>query len=262
MRAVEAEGRTLDEAIDRALAALAAPRDGVRIDVLEGGAPGVFGIGRRNARVRGTLRSPLPTWRYAGAAALVADGARAPAPVARRSESPAQPGAGPAEGTAVRTGPPPPPAAAMLREIIRRLGFDGRVREEPGDGGTTLVVEGTAVEALVADRGVLLDALEYVVNRAQERPGGAGDPVTLDAAGHREARESSARELARKLAARARQRGRPVAVSPLPPHERQAFQAALRAEPGVHARVMGQGSQRRMMIVPEARRGGGKKSPR
>ena len=59
MKHAEAAGRTVDEAVDRALAALGASREDVDVEVLDPGAHGMFGLGSREARVRLTLRESV-----------------------------------------------------------------------------------------------------------------------------------------------------------------------------------------------------------
>jgi len=57
MRVVEAEGTTVEEAIDNALQELGTGRDRVTVEVLEEGTRGLFGfLGQRPARIRATRR--------------------------------------------------------------------------------------------------------------------------------------------------------------------------------------------------------------
>ncbi|MCL2548069.1 MAG: Jag N-terminal domain-containing protein [Symbiobacteriaceae bacterium] len=51
MRTLEKEGKTIDEAIWRGLQELNLPREGVRIEILDEGSKGLFGIGGRPAKV-------------------------------------------------------------------------------------------------------------------------------------------------------------------------------------------------------------------
>lgn len=57
MRQAEGTGRTVDEAVDRALDALGASREGVELEILDPGARGMLGLGAREARVRVTLKA-------------------------------------------------------------------------------------------------------------------------------------------------------------------------------------------------------------
>ena len=51
MKEVEATGRTVEEAINRALAKLKVSRDEAEIDVVSEGSQGLFGLGNSEARV-------------------------------------------------------------------------------------------------------------------------------------------------------------------------------------------------------------------
>lgn len=54
---VEVTGKTVEEAIQQALKLLGATRDQVEVEILESGAPGIFGIGAEPAKVRVTLKN-------------------------------------------------------------------------------------------------------------------------------------------------------------------------------------------------------------
>lgn len=66
MKELEETGRTVDEAIEKALRTLGVSRDEVDVEVLEEGSRGVFGIGGKEARVLVRLRED-----YAGLAAEI-----------------------------------------------------------------------------------------------------------------------------------------------------------------------------------------------
>src|SRR2546425_12916741 len=59
MSSVEAEGRTIEEAVAEALKQLQVEREQVEIEVLSQATKGFLGIGGKKARVRATLRVPL-----------------------------------------------------------------------------------------------------------------------------------------------------------------------------------------------------------
>lgn len=56
MRWVEASGRSVDEAVERALTGLGVVREDVEIEVVDAGARGMLGLGAREARVRVALK--------------------------------------------------------------------------------------------------------------------------------------------------------------------------------------------------------------
>jgi len=59
MEYVEAEGNSIDDAIERAVAKLGVTRDRVDVEILGNASKGLFGLGGKKAKVRATLRSPM-----------------------------------------------------------------------------------------------------------------------------------------------------------------------------------------------------------
>ncbi|MGH2399888.1 MAG: Jag N-terminal domain-containing protein, partial [bacterium] len=56
MKQAEGSGRSVEEAIDRAVTELGATPDDVQVEVLDAGTRGMLGLGAREARVRVTLK--------------------------------------------------------------------------------------------------------------------------------------------------------------------------------------------------------------
>ena len=241
MRSVEAEGSSIDDAIARALRALGADRDQVEIEILENARRGMLGIGRRAARVRATMRAPL---RWLEEAVFEDEPASADAPRA----------------AAAATSATPTEATTVLAGILARMSFSVAIDQQiSSNGERTIVLSGRDAAAAVGQRGEVLDALEYVVNRIVERAEPNATRYTLDAEGYRERRRASLIDLARRAADKARRNNKAVTLSPMNPTDRHALQAALRTERGISTRSVGQGFYRKLVLVPEgARRSGGK----
>src|SRR5262245_42799706 len=123
----EAEGETVDAAVEAALAELAVGREQVDVEVLREPRRGVLGISGQVARVRLTVK----------AAAVAID---------------------PATG---------PDAPEVLREILRRMDVPAEVQSGEGSepGQVLLRVSSESGALLIGRHGQTLDALEYLVNR-------------------------------------------------------------------------------------------------
>ena len=68
MESIEASGKSVEEAIARALASLGKRHDEVEIAVLQEASRGTFGLGSKEARVRVTVRpTSIPSVRARGA---------------------------------------------------------------------------------------------------------------------------------------------------------------------------------------------------
>jgi spoIIIJ-associated protein len=265
MQSTDAEGRTIDDAIARALAALGVPRERVEIEILANATRGLFGFGGKPARVRATLRAPV----------AVDDVAAPPPPTPRRDPAPRQERPRPpqrrdprrqprprrAEATpAVVRRPPAPDAAlppavlekarAMLAELVRRCGVEGgvEVRDQ------ALVIVGDTSGLLIGRRGQTLDALEYIVNRAIGHDEERAAHVAVDANDYRARRRAALESMAHRMAERARSKGRPVALNPMSPRERRIIHLALQGDPSLTTRSAGAGFYRRLLIVPTTAR--------
>lgn len=282
MQSIEAEGNSIDDAIARALSLLGAPRERVEIEILANATKGLFGFGGKRARVRASLRRPVTDDAPVAAAAVPTTDARssppapAPRPVAAPSApAPSRPPSAPsaARGPERRRPPrerrrapratprpatpdvPPSPEAlergrALLAEIVQRCGIAGTV--EAADA--RLVIHGDTSGALIGRRGAVLDALEYVVNRAVGHDEDRASHIEVDANDYRARRYAALEALAKRMAEQARRKGKPVALNPLSPRERRVVHMTLRSDPTLTTRSAGSGFYRRLVIVPNGPR--------
>jgi len=237
MRSVETEGGSIDEAIDRALAALRVARDQVEIEILENAARGLFGLGSRRAKVRASVRPPL---------ASAIEGAGQPLSPEVSRETPAHQSRS-REAAAAR-------AREVLEILLKHLVESPRVEEvRDGDQGDTIrfVLSGGDSGIMIGRRGQTLDALEHLVGRIVSRDESElGVRIALDVEGYRQRRQESLEDLARRLAGKARATGRPVTLSPMSPRDRRIVHLTLDPEPGVSTTSEGDGLYRRVVILP------------
>jgi spoIIIJ-associated protein len=149
-------------------------------------------------------------------------------------------------------------ARDLLAEILERMGIAAQVEanEEPDQLRLDIACE--EVERVVGRRGQVLDALQHLVGKMLFKgrqlgdPGVPDKPVVVDAAGYRERYAERLRGVAGKLAQRAIETGRVVALDPMPAHDRRIMHMALADLPGVTTRSEGEGEDRHMLIVPVA----------
>lgn len=221
MKSIEISARTVAEAIQLALAQLGKDRDEVAIEVLEAGSDD------EEALVRVTA---------------VDD-----------DEEPAS-----------------PPAATNVDQIARRIledllehmdihGYVTAVRATvPGQRGEpedtiTLHVEGADEEAmglLIGRRGETLRSVQFMVNLLVSRKVQKWPQVVVDVGNYRQRRQESLEGLARRMAERVRQSGRPLTLEPMGAYERRIVHLALRADPTVYTESSGEGEHRKVVIYP------------
>ncbi len=113
-----------------------------------------------------------------------------------------------------------------------------------------IVGEGAGI--VIGRYGQTLDAVEYLLNRIASHETEAPVRIAIDVEGYRERRQESLEHTARRAAEKARHTGRPVTLNPMSPRDRRIVHVALSDERGVTTRSQGEGSYRRVVVVPTA----------
>ena len=241
---VEAEGASVDEAIDNALQRLGTTRDKATIEIISTGTRGLFGLGGRKARVKATIR------------ATVTPGQTASQRQDLRSET--APHGAPPSGAEVAQQPTAQPsrrsldeARTVLAKMIALMGMEATVEIANADDSANLVISGDVSGTLIGRRGQTLDALEYIVTRIATREDNQGGRITLDSQNYRTRRRQALEDLAKRLGERARSRGRTIALNPMNPRDRRIVHLTLQNDPGLVTKSSGKGYFRKLLIIPE-----------
>lgn len=137
---------------------------------------------------------------------------------------------------------------ALLRPLADR---EIDMSMEIGQGGPRVQVDWTGDAGLLIGRdGQTLAAVQYLASRMLTRVMGASLHVQLDIGDYRAKQDDRLRELARRLAEKARQTGRPFSTRPLSSYHRRVIHVCLQEEPDVQTKSIGEGPQKRVLISP------------
>ena len=214
-KAVEATGKTVDDAIENGLAELGLERHEVTIEVLTEGRGGLFGIGGEPARVR-----------LAPASFEMPQGDE----VAMATDTLEQ----------------------LLRLMDVDATASVRAPETAGDGlGRTkavLDINGEDLGLLIGRRGATMASLQYLLNLIVSRRFKDMAPFQVDVEGYRRRREVWLCDLAFRMAERVRTTGRSVTLEPMPANERRIVHLALAKDPTVGTASVGEGESRKVAI--------------
>ena len=225
MKSIEISARTVAEAIQLALAQLGKDRDEVAIEVLEAGGDD------EEALVRVTVVDDDEVTQV----------------------SQAQPAA---ENDVEKI------SRRILEELLERMDVQAYVTAVrttvPGQRGDpeetiTLHVEGADEEAmglLIGRRGETLRSVQFMVNLLVSRKVQKWPQVVVDVGNYRQRRQESLEGLARRMAERVRQSGRPLTLEPMGAYERRIVHLALRGDPTVYTESSGEGENRKVVIYP------------
>lgn len=243
MSTVIETGKTVEEALEKALVALGRSVDEVDYEVLEQPSRGFFGLfGGRMARLRVTEKQEDVTPAAPAAAASAPAGAQ-----------PVQPAA--SVSTTAAAGMPRARAEQFLRDIFRCMGLTVAMSARETDEGYVYDLSGESLGILIGKHGQTLDALQYLTNLAANRGCEEGRiHVILDVEGYRSRREETLRRLAGHLAEKACRIHAEVRLEPMNRHERKIIHMALQDNYRVSTYSDGDEPYRCVVIAPKRRR--------
>jgi len=232
MKSIEISARTVAEAVELALAQLGKDRDEVAIEVLDSGESGDEALVRVTVvddDEEGTEYAP-------------------PAPAPPEAEPVSD-----EVGVIARK---------ILEDLLERMDIHAYVTavltRVPGQKGdieetVTLHVEGADEEAmglLIGRRGETLRSLQFLLNLLVSRRVQKWPQVVVDVGNYRQRRQESLEGLARRMAERVRQTGRPIMLEPMAAYERRIVHLALRDDKSIYTESSGEGENRKIVIYP------------
>jgi spoIIIJ-associated protein len=154
-------------------------------------------------------------------------------------------------------------ASDFLLGVLERMGLsaDIDVREEADK--VVLDIQTKDAELIIGRRGVVIDALQHLVNkvvykdRSSDRPergerGERGKPLVIDAGGFRDKQTDRLRTLAQRMAERALTGQEIVELQPMTPHDRRIVHMAIAEMSGLSSRSEGEGEDRHILLVPDS----------
>ncbi len=232
---VETEAETIDQAIVNALKILGVERDKITVDILSEGKKGILGFGAQKARIRAALRK-----------------INVELGIAEAAVSPEAPPPKLVEATFLAD-----KAKGILKEILARMGIEAVVEAKVGDKGDEIVLAIGAENSglIIGRKGQTLEALQYLVTRiTSERQGGEGPHIVVDIENYRERRRKTLADMALRLGEKAKRQRKTITVDALSAADRRIIHAVLQDDPWVTTKSLGQGSYRRLLIIPEGDR--------
>jgi spoIIIJ-associated protein len=279
-RGGEYRGKTVDAAINAALAALRVSLEQVDVEVVRPGSRGVLGIGAEDAIIRVTVKAPPDEKEETPAAVAPASPEPKPrqepkprttrAPKLAPTPAPSEPVVAPTGERPLRTpggastaGADKEMAAAeqgsvILSGLLEHMGLTASVEIikqsplEAGEGDPALVLNivGDDLSVLIGRQNEVLAALELITRLMVNQQSHMHSSFVVDVNGYRARRAEALRKLALRMAEQALESGRTMVLEPMPPSERRIIHITLRENPAVTTQSVGEGDHRKVTIIP------------
>ncbi len=222
MQTYEFEGKTTEEAIETASRELNLPVEELKVDIIEPGSGGIFGlVGGRKSKIRITVNKETAT-------------SEEPGKETATSEEP---------GLAI--------AKEALENILALIPVETTVNAEQIDGNIALNIEGDKSGLLIGRKGQTLDALQFIVNKIVNKTLEKRIKVVVDSENYRQRRIESLTELALRMGDKAKKIRKPIATNPLNPHDRRIVHMALQEDENLDTKSRGEGLLKKVVIIPK-----------
>lgn len=268
-------GKTIDEAIEKALTQLGLDRDNVSVQVLAQAKSGFLGIGATPAKVEVTYEAPdakpeTPKVALSSASRSKPKAApvkqdnkpAAPKPVvpkatpkaeAPKEHKPAAPKAVapavPKEYAPAAPGSVEEKIEVFLKGLLEHMGSAAVPHAWKGEENTYMVeLTGEDLGYLIGRRGDTLDALQHLANYTINRSVEGHIRISVDAECYRQKREDSLRRYAQKKAQQVLKAHRRTTLEPMNAYERHVIHAALQETERITTYSVGTEPNRRVVI--------------
>jgi len=240
MDSIEIEGKTIDEAIEKACSEFNVPREKLNIEIISDGATGFLGLGSKKARIRASIMSIDMAMDTPAAQSKIISQER-PAAV---SDS-ARP-----ESTEDSAETPAMRAKRILEGILLRMNLDCPLTVEETADTILLNIKGDGSGLLIGKRGQNLDAIQYIVNKAVSKYTNNRKMIVVDTESYRKKREESLTALAEKLAEKVKKSKKALTVGHMNAHDRRVIHLALQNDESLTTKSRGEGEFRKIVIMP------------
>ncbi len=212
-RSIEVNGKTIEQALQKALKELQASAEDVDIEILSESQGGLLGIfGGKNVKIRVTLRG---------------------------TKDEEQPDISLLEG--------------IIREVLGLMGIDYTTTVEEMPDTTFININSDGLDGLlIGRRGETLASIQHVVNRIFTSKTGKHSKVTVDVGGYVKRKHRLLIEKAHKVAERVRKTKKDYDFEPLKASERRIIHLAIADVNDVTTYTIGDGLLRKVVVTPKS----------
>lgn len=270
---IETTGKTINDAIQAAVAQLGVSESELEVEVLETPTKRLFGLfGETPAKIRATVKEipiireviqpapvpvPVPTAepKLEPTPESIPELEPIPEPVNEKPEiepvlepSPVEEPAPSERGKIIDE------AKNFLQEVFAAMNLEVSIEVEELEDEVKLNLVGKELGILIGRRGQALDALQYVANLAVNRTREEDKlRLILDVENYRHRREVTLKKLAKSVAERAIKTRKEVKLEPMNRHERKIIHTVLQDNDRVETHSVGEEPYRYIIVTPVKR---------
>ena len=244
---IEKTGKTVEDALNDALAELKTTADKVNVEVIEEAKNGIFGLFAKKAKIRVTLKDAA---RKIGdivdetVDSIKEDYKAGKQKAAKKEEAKPAVREHVIEEAAVEA------AKEFLQKIFNAMRIEVVMEKfiNKNEGMVTFKLHGSDMGILIGKHGQTLDSLQYLTNLVANKNSAERIRIVIDIEDYRERRVETLNRLALRLADKVKRTGERVVLEPMNPHERKIIHVALQNDRRITTLSEGEEPYRRVVI--------------
>jgi spoIIIJ-associated protein len=252
MRFVEVEGKSKDDATQKAARELGVSAEEVGIEVLSDSGRGFFGfVGGKKVKIRAWSKRESRE-ELEDDVLEVRQAAREEAAPAAREEEEKTEKTEEAEGAETsETAGKAEKAREALQGLIGWLSEQATVEiKEETSERILLEIHGDKTGLLIGKRGQTLDALQFLANKMVNRTRDSAKRIEVDMEQYRKRREQSLRSMAVRLGQKVKKKRKPITIEAMNAHDRRIVHLTLKNDRALETKSVGKGEMRKLVIHP------------
>ena len=145
-------------------------------------------------------------------------------------------------------------AAEILDELFNLMDLEVNVKIRSDAERIELDVTGEDSGRAIGKKGATLDALQFLINKMVNRFPEGRRHVVVDSGDYRERHDDGLVSMAKRQAERALNEGKVITLQPMNARDRRVIHMSLAKFDGVSTMSHGEGTRRRIQIIPARRR--------
>lgn len=241
METYEFEGKTAEEAIEKASRELNIPVEELDVHIIEPGSAGIFGlVGTRKTRIRVNVAKEDEDMEDA-----IVDNGEKDIDTDNNNEDEDKTDAALDTEMEKFLGP----AKDTLEKILKLIPVEAEVKADVSQGKIRMNIEGDSSGILIGRKGKTLDALEYLVNRIMNTKSEKKVKVVIDSENYRQRHIDSLKQMALKIGEKVKKQKKSLSTAPLNPHDRRIVHLALKNDDNLDTRSRGEGLLKKVVII-------------
>lgn len=264
-RTVVIEGKTVEDAINKACKELGVSKESLKHDVISYGASGIFGlVGFKKAKIKAFL--PQDKGQQQGFVKPKEEPKEEPKAIKEKDE----PEACIEDNETTDLGPPKEQEGGALSQnenaemeqsirigekmigtIIDRITEDATIETTHEVDGITFRIKGGNAGMLIGKKGQTLEAIQYITEKAINKQSEKRRHILVDIEGYLESKISRLEGMARKTAEKVKRTGKPISVGQMNSQDRKIIHIALKDDSGIRTQSMGEGYYRKLVVFPK-----------